>query len=41
MRAEFEVPEDKGYVLGDLTVQGLPLQYGGQLAGPSIPVPQT
>lgn len=33
MRAEFEVPSTKDYVLGDLTVKGLPLEYGGQLAG--------
>ncbi|KAF9459691.1 hypothetical protein BDZ94DRAFT_1239063 [Collybia nuda] len=32
MRAEFEIPKDKGYVLGDITVNGKPLQYGGQLA---------
>jgi hypothetical protein len=32
MRAEFEVPSTKDYVLGDLTVKGLPLEYGGQLA---------
>ncbi|KAF9459656.1 hypothetical protein BDZ94DRAFT_997828 [Collybia nuda] len=32
MRAEFEIPEGQGYVLGDITVNGTPLQYGGQLA---------
>lgn len=32
MRAEFEIPEDKGYVLGDLFVRGIPLEFGGQLA---------
>jgi len=32
MRAVFEVPADKGYVLGDLTVKGIPLEFGGQLA---------
>ncbi|PPQ95706.1 hypothetical protein CVT25_000785 [Psilocybe cyanescens] len=32
MRAEFEVPEDKPYVLGDLLVKGIPLDFGGQLA---------
>ncbi|KAJ7084936.1 hypothetical protein C8R44DRAFT_753015 [Mycena epipterygia] len=32
MRAEFEVPADKGYVVGDLLVNGTPLEYGAQLA---------
>ncbi|KAF9059705.1 hypothetical protein BDP27DRAFT_1453131 [Rhodocollybia butyracea] len=32
MRGEFEVPEGKGYVLGDLKVNKKPLEYGGQLA---------
>jgi hypothetical protein len=32
MRAEFEIPADKGYVLGDLFVRGIPLEFGGQLA---------
>lgn len=32
MRAEFEIPADKGYVLGDLFVRGTPLEFGGQLA---------
>lgn len=36
MRAEFEVPEGKGYVLGDLKVNKKPLQYGGQLAGAAL-----
>ena len=35
MRGEFEVPEGKGYVLGDLFVRGKPLKYGAQLAGAS------
>lgn len=33
MRAEFEIPADRGYVLGDLFVRGIPLEFGGQLAG--------
>jgi hypothetical protein len=33
MRAEFEIPADKGYVLGDLFVREIPLEFGGQLAG--------
>lgn len=33
MRAEFEVPDDKEYVLGDLLVNGKSLDYGGQIAG--------
>jgi hypothetical protein len=33
MRAMFEVPKEKPYVLGDLTVKGVPLEFGGQLAG--------
>jgi len=32
MRGEFEVPAGKGYSLGDLTVNGAPLQYGGQIS---------
>ncbi|KAH9477702.1 hypothetical protein JR316_0009928 [Psilocybe cubensis] len=32
MRAEFEVPSDKPYVLGDLLVKGVALEFGGQLA---------
>jgi len=32
MRAEFEIPEDRGYVLGDLFVRGNLLEFGGQLA---------
>jgi len=32
MRGEFEVPADKGYVLGDLTVNGNQLQYASQIA---------
>jgi hypothetical protein len=32
MRGEFQVPEGKGYALGDLTVNGTPLQYAGQIA---------
>ena len=35
MRAEFEVPDGHGYLLGDLRVRGIPLDFGGQLAGPS------
>lgn len=33
MRGEFEVPEGKGYVLGDLIVKGKPLNWGSQIAG--------
>lgn len=33
MRGEFEVPAEKGYVVGDLLVNGRPLKYGAQLAG--------
>jgi hypothetical protein len=33
MRAEFEVPAEKGYLLGDLLVNGKPLKYGAQMAG--------
>jgi len=32
MRGEFEVPADRGYVVGDLLVNGVPLNYGAQLA---------
>ncbi|KAF8999221.1 hypothetical protein BDZ89DRAFT_1147760 [Hymenopellis radicata] len=32
MRAVMEVPEGRGYVLGDLLVDGNPLEYGGQIA---------
>ncbi|QRV92522.1 COBW/P47K family protein [Ceratobasidium sp. AG-Ba] len=32
VRVEFEVPEGKPYVLGDLIVDNEPLQYGAQLA---------
>jgi len=32
MRGEFEVPDGKGYVLGDLIVKQKPLKYGAQLA---------
>ncbi|KAH7322230.1 hypothetical protein B0J17DRAFT_684048 [Rhizoctonia solani] len=31
-RLEFEVPEGKGFVLGDLSVRGEPLRFGSQLA---------
>lgn len=33
MRGEFEVPPGKGYVVGDMLVNGQPLNYGAQLAG--------
>jgi len=32
MRAVFEVPEGRDYVLGDLLVDGIPLKWGGQIA---------
>jgi len=32
VRGEFEVPSEKGYVLGDLLVRNTPLKFGGQLA---------
>ncbi|KAH8105185.1 hypothetical protein BXZ70DRAFT_904420 [Cristinia sonorae] len=32
VRGEFEVPADKGYVLGDLLVRNVPLEFGGQIA---------
>jgi hypothetical protein len=32
VRARFEVPEGAGYVLGDLTVDGRPLEFGTQVA---------
>jgi hypothetical protein len=31
-RAVFEVPDGEGYVVGDLTIGGLPIEYGGQVA---------
>jgi len=31
-RAVFEVPEGEGYVVGDITVAGVPIRYGGQIA---------
>lgn len=35
MRAVMEAPEGAGYILGDLLVDGNPLEYGGQIAGSS------
>ncbi|KAH8105194.1 hypothetical protein BXZ70DRAFT_510157 [Cristinia sonorae] len=32
VRGEFEVPADKGYVVGDLLVRNVPLDFGAQLA---------
>ncbi len=31
-RAVFEVPKSEGYVVGDITVAGVPIRYGGQIA---------
>ncbi|KAF5378429.1 hypothetical protein D9757_011157 [Collybiopsis confluens] len=32
VRGEFEVPPGKGYVVGDMFVRNVPLEFGGQLA---------
>ncbi|KAF5366653.1 hypothetical protein D9757_012765 [Collybiopsis confluens] len=32
VRGEFEVPPEKGYVVGDMFVRNVPLEFGGQLA---------
>lgn len=32
VRAVLDVPSDKGYVLGDVTIDGRPIQFGGQVA---------
>ena len=32
VRASFEVPEDRGYVVGDIEVNGLPITFGAQVA---------
>jgi len=32
LRARYEVPEERGYVVGDITAAGRPLRFGGQLA---------
>jgi hypothetical protein len=32
LRAAFEVPEERGYVIGDIKVDDRPLEFGGQLA---------
>jgi len=32
VRAAYEVPEDRGYVVGDITIGGQPIDFGGQLA---------
>ncbi|MEO5665397.1 MAG: hypothetical protein ABIR39_19185 [Nocardioides sp.] len=37
VRATFKVPEGAGYVLGDLTVDGRPLEFGSQVAD-KVPV---
>jgi hypothetical protein len=28
----FEVPADKGYVVGDITINGAPIEFGAQIA---------
>jgi hypothetical protein len=32
VRAVYEVPPDKGYTVGDITINGRPIEYGGQIA---------
>ena len=32
VRAAYEVPEDRGYAVGDVTIDGRPIRFGGQLA---------
>ena len=32
VRARFEVPPNRGYVVGDIEINGRPLQHGGQIA---------
>ena len=32
LRLEYEVPKNKGFVVGDMTIGGEPIDYGGQLA---------
>ena len=32
VRAVYEVPADKGFLVEDITINGVPLRYGGQIA---------
>ncbi|MFB9327714.1 hypothetical protein ACFFSY_17440 [Paenibacillus aurantiacus] len=32
LRAVYEVPESEGFKVGDITIGGLPIEYGGQIA---------
>jgi hypothetical protein len=32
LRARFEVPRNRGYVVGDITIGGRPIEFGGQIA---------
>jgi hypothetical protein len=32
LRAVYEVPQEKGYVVGDITIAGQPIAFGGQIA---------
>lgn len=32
VRATFEVPKDRGYAVGDITIRGRPIEFGAQLA---------
>jgi hypothetical protein len=32
VRAAYEVPKERGYVVGDITIGGRPIEWGGQLA---------
>jgi hypothetical protein len=32
VRAVYEVPADRGFVVGDITINGRPVQFGGQIA---------
>jgi hypothetical protein len=32
LRARFEVPRNRDYVVGDITIGGRPIEFGGQIA---------
>ena len=32
LRAVYEVPQDKGFVVGDIAINGKPIDFGGQIA---------